>query len=127
MTHANISRSRRAAFVSAIMLSTAAFPAFAQDAPAGAADEDAEIVVTGYRASLENSANAKRDSIGFTDTIFAEDIGKFPDTNIAESLNRVPGVTIVREISGDGINVAIRPRHQLHPRAAQQRADRDRL
>jgi outer membrane receptor for ferrienterochelin and colicin len=43
-----------------------------------------------------------------SDTVFAEDIGKFPDTNIAESLNRVPGVTITREISGDGLNVAIR-------------------
>lgn len=105
-------RSRRTAFVSAIMLSSCAMPAFAQDTPAPApgegVDQDAEIVVTGYRASLESSANAKRDSIGFVDTIFAEDIGKFPDTNIAESLNRVPGVTITREISGDGLNVAIR-------------------
>ena len=104
-------RNRRAAFVSAIMLSGCAMPAFAQDTPApsaSGADDDAEILVTGYRASLESSANAKRDSVGFVDTIFAEDIGKFPDTNIAESLNRVPGVTIVREISGDGLNVAIR-------------------
>src|SRR5687767_7429233 len=101
-------RSRRAAFVSAIMLSTCAVPVFAQDAPAENVEEDAEILVTGYRASLESSANAKRDSIGFTDSVFAEDIGKFPDTNIAESLNRIPGVTITREISGDGLNVAIR-------------------
>ena len=100
-------RSRRAAFVSAIMLSACAFPAYAQDNE-NADDDDPVIVVTGYRASLESSANAKRDSVGFTDTIFAEDIGKFPDTNIAESLNRVPGVTITREISGDGLNVAIR-------------------
>ena len=49
-----------------------------------------EIVVSGYRASLESQTNAKRNSVGFTDTIFAEDIGKFPDTNIAESLNRIP-------------------------------------
>ena len=91
-------RSRRTAFVSAIMLSTCAMPALAQETPAEEADEDPEIVVTGYRASLESSANAKRDSVGFVDTIFAEDIGKFPDTNIAESLNRVPGVTITREI-----------------------------
>jgi TonB-dependent receptor len=96
------------------MLSTTAMPVFAQDTPANQAppadqaNDAEEILVTGYRASLESSANAKRDSIGFTDTIFAEDIGKFPDTNIAESLNRIPGVTIVREISGDGLNVAIR-------------------
>jgi TonB-dependent receptor len=67
-----------------------------------------EIVVSGYRASLESQTNAKRASIGFTDTIFAEDIGKFPDTNIAESVNRIPGVTISREVTGEGTNVAIR-------------------
>ncbi len=67
-----------------------------------------DIVVSGYRASLESQTNAKRNSIGFTDTIFAEDIGKFPDTNIAESVNRIPGVTISREVTGEGTNVAIR-------------------
>src|SRR2546423_365232 len=36
------------------------------------------------------------------------DIGKFPDSNIAESLNRIPGVTISREVTGEGINVSIR-------------------
>ncbi|MDP5279502.1 TonB-dependent receptor [Sphingomonas sp. DG1-23] len=76
-----------------------------EDAAAGANDE---IVVSGYRASLESQTNAKRASIGFTDTIFAEDIGKFPDTNIAESVNRIPGVTISREVTGEGTNVAIR-------------------
>ncbi|RZM22386.1 MAG: TonB-dependent receptor, partial [Sphingomonas sp.] len=74
--------------------------------PSATGNED--IVVTGYRASLESQANAKRDSVGFTDTIFAEDIGKFPDTNIAESVNRIPGVTIAREVTGEGSNVAIR-------------------
>jgi hypothetical protein len=42
----------------------------------GTAAED--IVVTGYRSSLAKSTNAKRASTGFTDSIFAEDIGKFP-------------------------------------------------
>jgi TonB-dependent receptor len=67
-----------------------------------------DIVVSGYRASLQSQTNAKRNSVGFTDTIFAEDIGKFPDTNIAESVNRIPGVTISREVTGEGANVAIR-------------------
>lgn len=81
----------------------------ADQAPADppAAGED-EIVVSGYRASLESQTNAKRNSTGFTDTIFAEDIGKFPDTNIAESLNRIPGITIGREVTGEGSTVAIR-------------------
>ncbi|TCP35071.1 TonB-dependent receptor [Sphingomonas sp. BK235] len=74
--------------------------------PSTTGNED--IVVTGYRASLESQTNAKKNSIGFTDTIFAEDIGKFPDTNIAESVNRIPGVTISREVTGEGANVAIR-------------------
>ncbi len=66
------------------------------------------VVVTGYRASLTAATDAKRAATNFTDSIFAEDIGKFPDTNIAESLNRIPGVTISREIDGEGLNVSIR-------------------
>lgn len=75
-------------------------------APAGESLE--EVIVTGYRQSLKSSTDAKRDSVGFTDSIFAEDIGKFPDTNIAESFQRIPGVQISREISGEGNLVAIR-------------------
>ncbi|RYD18844.1 MAG: hypothetical protein EOP89_16515, partial [Lysobacteraceae bacterium] len=63
------------------------------------AADGADIVVTGYRSSLAKSTNAKRASTGFTDSIFAEDIGKFPDTNIAESFNRIPGITITRDVT----------------------------
>ena len=66
------------------------------------------VTVTGYAARLEKATDAKRDATNFTDTVFAEDIGKFPDTNIAESLNRIPGVTISREIDGEGVSVSIR-------------------
>lgn len=76
------------------------------DATQGTPGED--IVVTGYRSSLTKSTDAKRASTGFTDSIFAEDIGKFPDTNIAESFNRIPGITISRDVTGEGTNVAIR-------------------
>lgn len=77
--------------------------------PANAQDETMETVtVTGYRASLADSTNAKRASVSFSDSVFSEDIGKFPDTNIAESLNRIPGVTINRDINGEGVNVQIR-------------------
>jgi TonB-dependent receptor len=75
-------------------------PAFAQ--------EMETVTVTGYRASLASSTNAKRDAVGFTDSVFAEDIGKFPDTNIAEAFNRIPGITISRENDGSGVRVAIR-------------------
>ena len=66
------------------------------------------VTVTGYRGSLEESTNYKRNATNFVDTVFAEDIGKFPDTNVAESLNRIPGVTIVRDIDDEGVNVQIR-------------------
>jgi TonB-dependent receptor len=97
------------------ILGTAGFAspaAFAQDAnPTASAttgEEIGEVVVTGFRASLQSSTDAKRESVGFTDAIFAEDIGKFPDTNLAESFNRIPGITITRETSGEGLNIAIR-------------------
>jgi TonB-dependent receptor len=76
--------------------------------PSGTSDEETDIVVTGYRQSLAQSTQAKRNATGFSDSIFAEDIGKFPDTNIAESFNRIPGITISRDINGQGANVAIR-------------------
>ena len=87
-----------------------------QYAIAQTADQDAtvsgeeieEVIVTGFRQSLQSRPTAKRESVGFVDSIFAEDIGKFPDTNIAESFNRIPGVQISREITGEGLNVAIR-------------------
>jgi len=67
-----------------------------------------EVVVTGYRKSLEDATSAKRESITFSDSVFAEDIGKFPDLNIAESLQRIPGVQLTRDVNGDGVNVSIR-------------------
>jgi TonB-dependent receptor len=85
--------------------------AYAQEANAtnnSPGEEVEEVVVTGFRRSLTESTEAKRNSVGFTDSIFAEDIGKFPDTNLAESFNRIPGITITREISGEGLNIAIR-------------------
>lgn len=100
--------SRALSICIAAVLGQAQF-AHAQDS-AAAADTTAleEVIVTGYRQSLENSTAAKRDAVGFVDAIFAEDIGKFPDTNIAESFNRIPGITINRETSGEGLNIAIR-------------------
>src|SRR5258708_15386449 len=52
-----------------------------------------EIVVTGYRKSVEASLERKRDATGLVDVITADDIGKMPDKNVADSLARVPGVT----------------------------------
>jgi len=90
---------------SALALSMALQPAFAQDS---ADDEQpAEIVVTGIRASLNAASDIKRNAQGVVDAISAEDIGKFPDTNLAESLQRITGVSIDRS-NGEGSTVTVR-------------------
>ncbi len=91
----------------------AAGSAFAQDrngeAPAedATAEEDAAIVVTGFRQSLEAAINLKRENVGAVDAIVAEDIAKFPDQNLAESLQRIPGISISRD-GGEGRSITVR-------------------
>ena len=92
-------------------------PAFAQQAAPESLDqideqisEDApgnQIVVTGFRESLNAAIAAKRSSASQVDVIVAEDIAKFPDTNLAESLQRVPGITIQRD-AGEGRAIVVR-------------------
>jgi len=85
-------------------------PAGAQDATDAAADEvsaEDEIVVTGFRASLDKALDVKRDSVAAVDAIVAEDIAKFPDQNLAESLQRIPGITIQRD-GGEGRGITVR-------------------
>ena len=80
------------------------------DTPASPNTPEAKesVVVTGYRASVESSTRAKREATGIVDSIYAEDMGKFPDSNIAESINRIPGILITRDITGEGVNIQIR-------------------
>lgn len=83
----------------------AAGPAAADAAPS--ASQLQEVVVTGYRSSLAQALNIKRNMGVEADTILAEDIGKFPDQNLAESLQRIPGVAITRE-QGEGRQITVR-------------------
>ncbi|ALJ14175.1 TonB-dependent receptor [Sphingopyxis macrogoltabida] len=92
---------------SALSLMGMAQVAMAQEAPVEGEAAGDEIVVTGIRASLEASANIKREAQGVVDAISAEDIGKFPDTNLAESLQRITGVSIDRS-NGEGSLVTVR-------------------
>jgi TonB-dependent receptor len=87
----------------AISAATAA-PAWAQDADATAQDatvaaaeeEVGDIIVTGFRASLQSAQNIKRNADTVVDVISAEDIGALPDRSVAETLQRIPGVNIGR-------------------------------
>jgi iron complex outermembrane recepter protein len=97
----------------ALALNALVIPAFAQApaspapaaAPAKADDKKAEeakpksapvevITVTGIRASLERSLQAKLDAGANIEVISAEDVGKMPDKNLADSLQRLAGVAV---------------------------------
>jgi TonB-dependent receptor len=94
----------------------AATPAFAQTAkPAAPAPTTApdttdaqEIVVSGFRASLDSALADKRSQTAAIDSIKAEDIGKFPDSNLAESMQRIPGIALARGDGGEGKNISVR-------------------
>jgi TonB-dependent receptor len=90
---------------SALALVAASHPAYGQDtqpsdSASQAADQDdndqTEIVVSGYRASLQTAQNVKRNADTIVDVIGAEDIGALPDRSVAETLQRIPGVNIGR-------------------------------
>ncbi|MET3711583.1 TonB-dependent receptor [Sphingomonas trueperi] len=76
-------------------------------APQVAGEDDPAIVVTGLRASLDNSRGIKREASGIVDAISTKDIGKLPDANLAESLQRITGVSIDRS-GGEGAFITVR-------------------
>ncbi|HET9475516.1 MAG TPA: TonB-dependent receptor plug domain-containing protein, partial [Steroidobacteraceae bacterium] len=104
--NSQISRAVRLAMATAVLGVGSA--ATAQN---GATADDAEaveeVVVTGFRASLDKALDAKQAQVGAIDMIVAEDIADFPDLNLAESLQRVPGVVIARD-AGEGRQISVR-------------------
>lgn len=98
---------KRSALSAAIALVSTgiALPLLAQEAASTAPVE--EVIVTGIRQSLIQSADIKREAVGVVDAISAEDIGKFPDTNLAESLQRITGVSIDRS-NNEGRQITVR-------------------
>ena len=111
---------RRSLFAGAALLalSLGAAPAMAQDQPVDAPEESEqdnsanpaappnaasaeagegnEIVVTGFRAALENAVAEKKQRDQIVESVSAEDIGKLPDASIAESIARLPGLAAQR-------------------------------
>lgn len=93
----------------AMVATTALAAPFAAHAQTAAKDPNTvdEIVVTGFRQSLEKALVVKRDSVAAVDAIVAEDIAKMPDQNLAESLQRIPGISISRD-AGEGRSITVR-------------------
>jgi iron complex outermembrane recepter protein len=79
----------------------------AVNAPAGDDSGLEEVVVTGFRGSVNAAQDEKRAASGVVDVIKAEDIADFPDNNLAESIQRVPGVAISRD-GGEGRALSVR-------------------
>jgi iron complex outermembrane receptor protein len=82
-------------------------PVTTTSADAQADETGQDIIVTGFRQSLQAALDLKRNSVASVDAIVAEDIGKFPDQNLAESLQRIPGVAITRD-GGEGREISVR-------------------
>jgi TonB-dependent receptor len=100
----------RAAISFALGASAAPLAATAQTAPASnpQSSQVEEVIVTGFRGSLNAALEEKRSETSAIDVIAAEDIGKFPDSNLAESMQRVPGVALTRGDGGEGRNISVR-------------------
>jgi iron complex outermembrane receptor protein len=89
----------RSAIVAALLALTGVkqVAAQTQDAATDAPEEVGEVLVTGYRASLQGALEVKRNSELVVDAISGGDIGALPDVTIAESLVRLPGVNGTRD------------------------------
>jgi iron complex outermembrane recepter protein len=104
-------RVRRSALLSAAISSCLTMGAHAAQPASPATSTTSEpleeVIVTGFRASLADALQNKRESNQIIESVSAEDIGKFPDQNVAESLQRLSGVQIDRA-NGQGTKVRIR-------------------
>lgn len=95
----------RHALLAGSAMALVAGAAWAQDATDPATQVD-EVIVTGIRASLQQSIERKRDANAIVDVVTAEDVGKFPSSNVAEAITIIPGVTVDRAF-GQGEKVSI--------------------
>ncbi len=97
----------RRRFSTALLAGTAmtmiATPSWSQSTQA---DEDA-IVVTGIRATIQDSIEAKRESTEVFDALSAEEIGDIPALSIGEALETLTGAASHRE-QGGATEISIR-------------------
>ncbi len=77
-------------------------PVFAQDAATDSGEELETVIVSGIRASLQQSLDVKRDADARLEVVTAEDIGKLPAHNVADALRGLPGVNISSSSADEG-------------------------
>lgn len=117
----------RAALAMGLMFVVGTGTAMAQSAPTEndtLASDSTDIVVNGFRKSVQSSIDAKRRSDFIVDVVTADDIAGLPDVSIAESLARLPGVTSqrtggqasainIRGLSQDLVSATLNGREQV--------------
>ena len=74
---------------------------FAQDA-ANSSEELETVIVSGIRASLQQSLDVKRNGDSRLEVITAEDVGKLPARNVADALRGLSGVNISSSSADEG-------------------------
>ncbi|HEY8938591.1 MAG TPA: TonB-dependent receptor plug domain-containing protein, partial [Cellvibrio sp.] len=77
------------ALVSSMTLVAGSHAVYAQQ---GNDNDVDEVIITGFKASLEKAQALKRENTSIVEAVVAEDIGKLPDSSIAETLARLPGL-----------------------------------
>ena len=82
-----------------------ATPALAQ--VGGDAQDDTAIIVTGIRATIQDSIETKKDSVEVFDALSAEEIGDIPALSIGEALETLTGAGSHRE-QGGATEISIR-------------------
>ena len=78
---------------------------YAQNNTAG--EEVEEVTVTGFRSTIINAVDTKRNADTVVDVVDAGALASLPDQSIADALGRIPGVTTVRD-SGQSSQLNIR-------------------
>ncbi|WP_447932436.1 TonB-dependent receptor [Sphingopyxis fribergensis] len=102
----------RAALLASAALFTA-MPAWAQEAPAEIASEQAavdggdEILVTGTRATQRSSIEFKRAADVVVDGLVSDEIGATPDNSVGDTLERIVGVSADR-FKGNANELSVR-------------------
>ena len=113
-THTHLRTTFMASAATALSLyACAGSAAWAQQAPNEAAKTTADaedgdvIVVTGIRASIENTIALKKGASQILEAVSMEDIGKLPDQSIASAIARLPGLAAQR-VDGRSQSISIR-------------------
>lgn len=91
-------------------LTLTASPVLAQDQPAtndNVAEDSNAIVVSGIRATLQDSISSKKEAVEIVDALSADEIGDLPALSIGEALETLTGAASHRE-QGGATEISIR-------------------